>query len=88
MTYKELLSQKEDILREKELLEKRLCDINNQIYQANKNRANCIFENIKNSIKELDEIGYKLVNVVDIIMDGPGPSYICDENNLSIDKYK
>ena len=34
MTYKELLSEKEDILKEKELIEKRLSDIDNKISMA------------------------------------------------------
>lgn len=68
MTYKELLSEKEDILKEKELIEKRLSDINNKISVARRDQAENIFNEILYKIVELNKMGY---NVMSIINDDP-----------------
>lgn len=75
MTYKELLSEKEDILKEKELIEKRLSDINNKISMAKKDQAKDIFNEILYKIVELNKMGYNVMSIMDSDPENIGHEY-------------
>ena len=75
MTYKELLSEKEDILKEKELIEKRLSDINNKISMAKYGQAENIFNEILYKIKELNSLGYNVMSIIDDDPENIGHEY-------------
>lgn len=75
MTYKELLSEKEDILKEKELIEKRLNDIDNKISMAKQDQAESIFNEILSKIVELNKIGYNVVSIMDDDLENIGHEY-------------
>ena len=75
MTYKELLSEKEDILKEKELIEKRLSDIDNKISMAKQDQAENIFNEILSKIVELNKIGYNVVSIMDDDLENIGHEY-------------
>lgn len=75
MTYKELLSEKEDILKEKELIEKRLSDINNKISMAKKDQAKDIFNEILYKIVELNKMGYNVMSIMDRDPENIGHEY-------------
>lgn len=68
MTYKELLSEKEDILKEKDLIEKRLSDINNKISIAEQDQAETIFNEIIYKIRELNRLGYSTKSIINMVM--------------------
>lgn len=75
MTHKELLSEKEDILKEKELIEKRLSDINNKISMAKKDQAKDIFNEILYKIVELNKMGYNVMSIMDRDPENIGHEY-------------